>query len=84
MTADGSQVIGRAKPSFLQDGGRGGGGYTVSSLASFPPPEAEETSRPIQTVRLPWKGFIATQRTKVVADAPPLNAGNIVSLQACG
>eukprot|EP00667_Euglena_gracilis_P004954 EG_transcript_4974 len=34
-----------------------------------------------QTVRLPWKGFIATQRTKVVADAPPLNAGNIVSLQ---
>jgi len=34
-----------------------------------------------QTIRVPWSGFVANRRTRVVEDAPPINTRNVISLQ---
>jgi len=36
---------------------------------------------PSQTIRVPWSGFVANRRTRVVEDAPPINTRNVISLQ---
>ena len=34
-----------------------------------------------QTIRLPWKDFVANRRAQVVEGAPPINSANIISVQ---